>query len=79
MPRITLGPEIESQLNASEEVVEVCNQSGRILGYFLSKEEYFDLVYARADSQISEEELERRMQEPGVRTTVEVLERLGRG
>lgn len=65
-----------SQLVGLEMPVEVCDESGRMLGHFVPASDDVRQVYEWAMTQISDEELDRRRQEPDGRTTAEVLRHL---
>jgi hypothetical protein len=56
--------------------VVICDSSGATVGYFTPIEKYSPEMYAWARAQISDEELDRRAQEPDGGTTAEVLRRI---
>lgn len=80
MKKVTLDPNLRSQLNGLTEELEVCDDSGRTLGHFLPAELYQKLIYAAAEAACpySEEELERMSQETGGRPLAEIWKELGR-
>jgi hypothetical protein len=78
MNKVILDESLRSKLQNLETELEFCDESGCTLGYFLPSVERDRLLYDRARAQITDEELERRRQEPGGRTTAEVLARLAK-
>ena len=76
MTRITVNEALLGQLGSGREEAELCDPSGRRLGYFLPDHVYRQLVCRWANAQVSDEELERCRQETESYTTAEVLERL---
>jgi hypothetical protein len=77
MQKIILDPALKAKLNNLEEHLEVCDESGKIVGHFLPTDAYNDMVMAWAESQITEEELERLRQEPRGRPLAEIWKSLG--
>ncbi len=75
MTRVLLDEAIRAKLCDVDDV-ELCDQSGRRLGHFLSEKLYRRLLYDWANAQISDEELQRRRQAPGGRTLAEIWARL---
>jgi hypothetical protein len=76
MTRITVNDALFGQLGAGREEAELCDSSGRRLGYFLPDQVYRELVCRWANAQVSNEELERCRQETESYSTAEVLDRL---
>ncbi|MCI0331850.1 MAG: hypothetical protein L0228_01330 [Planctomycetes bacterium] len=76
MTRITVNEALLGQLVAGREEAEVCDSTGRRVGYFLPEEVYRQLVCRWANAQVTNEELERCRKESESYTTAEVLERL---
>jgi hypothetical protein len=76
MNRIVLDESTWEKLRGVHEVVEVCDQSGERVGHFLSDDLFRRLLYDWANAQVSDEELERRRQQPGGRTLAEIWARL---
>jgi hypothetical protein len=64
-----------ARLNGADDA-QVCDATGRPVGHFLSDELYRRLLYDWANSQISDEDLERRRKKPGGRKLSEILARL---
>ena len=75
MNRLMIDEGVRAQL-ANRDEVELCDQSGRKVGHFLSDELYRRLLFDWANAQISDEELERRRRQPGGRTLAEIWARL---
>ena len=76
MSKITVDQTLYSKLNGLNCQLELCDNSGKTLGYFIPFEVYLKLVLEWAKLKYPPEEIERRLQEPGERTTAEVLARL---
>ncbi len=80
MARVELDPTTRTKLAGVKEHVELCDESGHILGHFLSTQEYERLFYAAlaAETGHSAEDLKRSRNESGGRTLKEIWQRLGR-
>lgn len=76
MTRITVNEALLGQLGAGRQEAELCDSTGRRVGYFLPDEVYRQLVCRWANAQVTDEELERCRQEIESFTTAEVLDRL---
>ena len=76
MTKVTLDKTLRVQLPNLDTPLELCDESGRTVGFLLSVADYQRLIYEWAKAKYPAEELERRRQDPGERTTGEVLERL---
>ncbi len=77
MVRIILDAPVGARFRGVREA-ELCDESGEILGRFLSEEAYRRRVYDRLNAQVTDEELERSFQQPGGRTLGEIWGRLER-
>jgi hypothetical protein len=75
MGKVLLDEATGAKLRGVHEV-ELCDELGRRVGHFLSEKLYLRLLYDWANAQISDEELERRRQQPGGRTLTEIWARL---
>jgi hypothetical protein len=85
--KLQVDPSFQSKLAGLSLPLEVCDATGRTLGYFLPISEHERLrqveadhqrlLYAWAQTQFSDEELARAEQEPEEFTTEEVLKQLG--
>jgi hypothetical protein len=51
MSKITLDPALRAKLNGLTERLEVCDESGKVVGQFLPAEVYEKLLYRLAESQ----------------------------
>jgi hypothetical protein len=75
MSRIIVDAALREKLSGLTEVVELCDESGRVLGRFLPKLDRAH--YENLEPQISKEELQRRRQsKERTYTTAEVLAHL---
>jgi hypothetical protein len=80
MEKLTLDAALWARLKQSKNgKVELCDESGHTVGYFLPVESYRQLLYAWANAQVSDEELEQGRQEPGGSSLAEILEQLEKG
>jgi hypothetical protein len=75
--KVILDPELKSKLNGLDRQLEICDETGRTLGHFLPADVYRQLLLAWAEAQVTDEELERRRQEPRGRTLPEIWKSLG--
>jgi hypothetical protein len=73
MNRIVIDDQLGAKLQASQYELELCDKSGRTLGFFLPPELHHELLYAWAKAQVSNEEIERALNEPGGMTTAELM------
>jgi hypothetical protein len=76
MTRITVNDAVLGQLGAGRCEAELCDASGRRVGYFLPDDVYRQLVCRWANAQVSDDELNRCWMESESFTTAEVLARL---
>jgi hypothetical protein len=76
MTRITVNEAMLDQLGSGRNEAELCDSSGRRVGYFLPDELYRKLVCRWANAQVTDEELDRSRYETESFTTAEVLDRL---
>jgi hypothetical protein len=74
MNKLVLDPTLGSQLNAVNGEVELCDQTGRTLGYFLPAQMRNRILYDWAKAQFTDEELDRAEQQTGGMTTAQMLE-----
>lgn len=78
MEKVVLDATAIAKLGSLDRTLELCDEQGRTLGYYRPVC-HDGAIYAWARQQVSEQVLKERMQEPGGRTTAEVLDRLQRG
>ena len=76
MTRITVNDALLGQLGAGQNEAELCDATGRRVGYFLPDEIYRQLVCRWANAQVSDDDLNRCRMESESFTTAEVLARL---
>jgi hypothetical protein len=74
--KILVESTIRSRLHGLDSELEFCDEAGRTLGYFVPRQGS-DRDYEWAKGAFTDAELEQARQEPGGRTTAEVLARLG--
>ena len=77
MSRIVLDPQLRTRLNGLNEPMEVCDEAGKTVGHFLPDGLYREFLVAWSKAHLSNEELERRRQEPRGRTLAEIWKKLG--
>jgi hypothetical protein len=77
MTRVVIDQSIRAKFNDLAEQIELCDETGRTLGYFVPPEMHRELIRAWAIAEVSDEELERRRQEPGGKTLQEIWRSLG--
>jgi len=76
MTRITVNDVLLNQLGSGREEAELCDSSGRRVGYYLPDEVYRQLVCRWANAQVSDDDLKRCRDESASYSTAEVLDRL---
>ena len=76
MDRVTLEKPLETKLSGLSGEVELCDESGRILGYFVAPDVHRQLRYEWAKQLFTDEELDRARTQAGGRSTADVLDRL---
>ena len=77
MNKVCLDPALRAQLCGFSSPVEICDESGQSLGHYLPAPIYRQMLVAWSKAEVSDEELERRMNEPGGCSLADVWERLG--
>ena len=77
MDTVTVDPSLLGTLEKLDRGVRLCDPAGRTVGYFVPATESERELYAWAQAQFSDAELDSAAAEPGGRTTDEVLARLG--
>jgi hypothetical protein len=71
MNRVIVDPLTQAQLVNAQQKLELCDDSGRILGHFIPVEDRSSRM--RREPQISDEEIERRVCQGGGRPLAEIL------
>ncbi len=74
MNKVTIDRITLERLNRLGERLEICDESGRTLGYFTPANDHS--LYEGVEPPVTEEELQRREQEAETYSTAEVVERL---
>ena len=77
MTKVTIDHTMRDKLRNLSERVELCDEDGRVLGYFTPAADRS--LYEGVDSPISEEELQRRLNEDGGRPLADILRDLEDG
>ena len=72
MSKVTLDSTWRSALNGLNESLELCDESGKTVGRFLPEEAYSRLLYALAQSQVSDEEIRKLRSQTGGRALSEI-------
>jgi hypothetical protein len=78
MTKVICDEAMRAMLDHGDEHLELCDESGRTLGYFVPTPVNEPALYEGVESPISAEELERRRHETGGQTLAEIWARLGR-
>ncbi len=73
MNKIVVEPSLRSKLHNLDSRLELCDQSGKTLGYFVPASEHERLLYAWAQAEFTDEEIERARAEAGGSSIAEVL------
>jgi len=76
MNKVMLDETLRSKLGNLSQESQICDEEGQVVGLYVPMPEHDPELHRWAEAQISDEELERRAQEPGGRSTAEVLKRL---
>ena len=73
MTKVIADESMRAKLKDFTGPVAVCDDSGQTLGHFLPEDLYRHLIYEWANAQITDEELQKRLQESGGRSLAEIL------
>jgi len=73
MNKVMVDPLVRSRLQNLQSRLELCDESGETLGYFVPTSERDRLLYAWARDQFTDEEIESARNEPGGVTITEIL------
>jgi hypothetical protein len=77
MQKIVINDVSQLQLFKTHDRVEVCDDEGNLIGYFVSRHEHDLELYEWASTQLSDDELRnRKNQRRAGRTTADVINRL---
>ena len=77
MTKMVLDEALRARLKDLAECIELCDQSGRTLGYFVPAADQQRSLYGWAHGEFTDKEIERARREPGGLPIAEVLENLG--
>jgi hypothetical protein len=78
MQTIVLDEAMRQRFQNLTDLLEVRDETGKVLGHFLPADRPAELLQALRSCPYTNEELERFGQEPGGRTLAEIWQRLGR-
>jgi hypothetical protein len=73
MNKVVLDPLLRSRLHDLEAYIELCDESGKVLGYFVPRTEADEALHAWARQEFKEEEIEQARSESGGFSIHEVL------
>lgn len=73
MQKVTLDSTLRARLNGLQAEVEVCDEAGQTVGYFVPADYHRQLLYAWAKAQVSPAELEEARKPAGGRSLKEIL------
>lgn len=73
MQKLTLDSTLRARLNGLNAEVEVCDEAGHTVGYFLPADYHRQLLYAWAKAQVSPAELEEARKQSGGRSLKEIV------
>jgi len=76
MQKVVLDNSTRDTLSAVDKA-DLCDEQGHVLGRYLSNEAFRRFVYDLAKTQLTDEQIERRLKEPGGRSLEEIWQRLG--
>jgi hypothetical protein len=76
MSQFVLDEAETARVDGLKSPIQVCDASGNLIGYLVSKEKFERLVYAWAKQEVSEEHLRRVASEPEGYSLQEILDRL---
>ena len=78
MGKITLDEALRSKLNGLTEELEVCDETGRQVGFFLPRAVYQEMLASWSRTWVSDEELACLSLQTGGRPLAEIWKSLGR-
>jgi hypothetical protein len=77
MNKVIIDPSLLPQLGDLHSRVELCDNAGRTLGYFVPVSEQKRLLYAWARGEFTDREIDLARREPGGAALAEILAELG--
>ena len=81
MSKVILDPGLKAKLKDQRQSIELCEESGETIGFFVPRDQYLRLLYAEAKTQLTKEELEAAREDyrkNGGVTTADLLDHLRR-
>ncbi len=73
MTRVTLDKAMRANLHNLAEMLEVCDESGQVLGYFAPLVEQDGSLYEGAEIPVTDEEVQELLKQPPGRPLAEIL------
>ncbi len=77
MKSVVLDTELRSRIGDLNEDVQLCDESGQVIGFVLPAENYRRMFIEMANTLVSDDELEQSFAEPGGQTLAEIKRELG--
>ena len=77
MGRIVLDPELRAKLSGLNEQMEICDETGKVVGLYLPLADYKKILYKGVEIPFSEEEIELRRKEKSGSSLAEFWKRMG--
>jgi hypothetical protein len=77
MVKVTIEKSLREQLDRLHEETQLCDESGRTIGYYLPESLRHRMLYEWARAEVSDAELDRARDEPGGSSLAEIWQRLG--
>ncbi len=79
MQKIIIDEVLRNRLHDFADQIELCDEAGQTLGHFLPAGLYRTLLYSTVkEPNLTVEDIERRLQQPGGRSLAEIWKSLGR-
>jgi len=79
MSKVLVEPLVRAKLGNFDSRMELCDESGETLGYFVPVSEHHCLLYAWAQAEFTDEEIAAARKEPGGLSIAEVFAGLADG
>lgn len=77
MVKLTIDKSLRQQLDVLNEEAQLCDETGRTIGYYLPESLRNRMIYDWAKAQVSDSELDEARKEPGGSSLAEIWKRLG--
>ncbi len=72
--QISIDRELTNRLSLVEDLAELRNDQGQLVGIFLTSDSYKQAMYRWANALVSEQQLSKAAAEPGIMTTQQAVE-----